>query len=185
MKLVNKNIPYLLIVILMLNSCSMKNEIQIGEDKSKLKGELSKSSRFALINPGTISDLFYYKRDGINYLLSFNKNNKINYFIVESEDYITPENLQKNDSVKLCLERQGILMVEEGVCFFIILKSGWFAYIEGINFDINKIYDSRVKFFYKKESTDNAFFTTYEEYNNRFLQQSMNVIKEKDPRSSM
>ncbi|MDR2185876.1 MAG: hypothetical protein LBO80_09485 [Treponema sp.] len=59
-------------------------------------------------------------------------------------------------------------MVEEGVCFFVILKSGWFAYIEGINYDLNKIHNSKIKFFYKKNKDDNSFFMTYEEYKTRY-----------------
>jgi hypothetical protein len=144
------------------------HEIQIGDSKSRLCNTIAKTNRFALINPGTLSDLYYYKEGNMKYLLSFDKNDQINYIIVNNDNFMTSDFLKRGDTIEMCLERQGVLMVEEGVCFFVILKSGWFAYIEGINYDLNKMDDTKIKFFYKKDKNDNSFFMPYEEYKSKY-----------------
>jgi hypothetical protein len=143
-------------------------DIQIGVPKNRLNNAIIATNRFALINPGTISDLYSYKNDDRQYLLSFDKNERINYMIVNEDDFITSDFLKKGDALEMCLEKHGVLMVEEGVCFFVLLKSGWFAYIEGINYDLNRIHNSKIKFFYKKSLDDNSFFMTYKEYKNKY-----------------
>ncbi|MDR1838820.1 MAG: hypothetical protein LBQ93_04440 [Treponema sp.] len=112
---------------------------------------------------GTIADLYLYRIKDKQYLISFDEYDKINYIIIESDQNI-PENLKRGTSVKSCLEKQGVLMVEQGVCFFVMMKSGWYGYIDNINYDIEKVPDSNIRFFYKKDTNDNYFFMEYERY---------------------
>jgi hypothetical protein len=148
---------------LFLNSCLTNDVIQIGDLKNDI-GYLEETNRFALINPGTATRLYSHDKDNIRYLLSFDENEKVNYIIIDDKIFSTPEHLKKDDKVSLCIEKGGVLMVEEGVCYFILLSSGWFAYIDDINADVNNIYNLEIKFFYKKRLNDNYFFMKFEEY---------------------
>jgi hypothetical protein len=169
---------YIILSFLIFNSCSISALIQIGDSKSRLS-DLEETNRFTLVNPGTSSKLYLLREKNINYLLSFDINDKINYLIIDEKTFSTPENLKKCDTVSLCIEKGGILMVEEGVCFFIILPSGWFAYIEEINADVNKIANLKIKFFYKKEISDDCFFVNFEDYiEKRRSINSFNYIRE-------
>jgi hypothetical protein len=145
-------------------SCQITETIAVGDLRKELVGTLEDTDRFTLVNPGTIADLYLYTEKNNQYLISFDKNDRINYIIIEDDTHIIPEKIKKGASVKACLEKQGVLMVEQGVCFFVAMKSGWFGYIEGINFDVEKIPDSNIRFFYKKNKNDNFFFIEFEKY---------------------
>jgi hypothetical protein len=173
-----KFIVFIFIIIFSFNSCVKResdilenknnieqyNDISIGDLKSNLSGTFENTNRFTLVNPGTIADLYLYTINNNQYLISFDENNKVNYIIINSDTYSIPEKLKNGTSVKSCLKKQGVLMVEQGVCFFVIMKSGWFGYIDEINSDIENIPDANIKFFYKKNERDNYFFIGFEEY---------------------
>jgi len=144
--------------------CLNINFIDIGDSKNKLYGILEPTDRFVLINPGTQRPVYSYIENNIHYLISFDKNNLIDYIILESDKYYIPENIKKGDTVNNCLEKRGILMVEQGVCFFVLMQSGWLGYIDHINNNIDNIKDAKIKFFYKKNMKDNYFFIEYEKY---------------------
>jgi len=153
-----------IIGVLLVVSCQPTDCISIGDLKSNMSGTIENTNRYTLVNPGTIADLYAYTINNINYLVSFDKNDKVNYIIINSDTYNIPEKLKNGTSVKSCLEKQGVLMVEQGVCFFVIMKSGWFGYIDNINSDIENIADANIKFFYKKNKNDNYFFIEFEKY---------------------
>ena len=146
--------------------------VEIGMSKKKFENKIVLSNRFALVNPGTSSILFLYKDKDIDYLLSFDKQNKINYFIIEDINFVTSDGFKKGDKFEKIINNGGEIMVEDGVCFFAILKSGWYAYLEDINFDIyskergsiNNLKNSDLKFFYKKRSDDKHFFKKPKEF---------------------
>ena len=155
----------------------ISNDVSIGDLKSNLSGTFENTNRFTLVNPGTIADLYLYTINNNQYLISFDKYDKVNYIIINSDTYSIPEKLKNGASVKSCLEKQGVLMVEKGVCFFVIMKSGWFGYIDWINADIEKIQNANIKFFYKKDERDNFFFIGINEYK----EELKNIIVIPDP----
>jgi hypothetical protein len=165
MKLIILAIMEILLFISCQYTNDISNDISIGDLKSNLSGTLENTNRFTLVNPGTIADLYLYTINNNQYLISFDENDKVNYIIINSDTYSIPEKLKNGASVKSCLKKQGVLMVEKGVCFFVIMKSGWFGYIEcGINADIEKIPNANIRFFYKKDESDNYFFIGFKEY---------------------
>jgi hypothetical protein len=136
---------------------------EIGVLRSSLSGDLDFTDRYTLVNQGTRADLYLYRIKDKQYLISFDKDNKINYIIIESDENI-PEKIKRGASVESCINKQGILMVEMGVCYFVMMKSGWYGYIDDINYDIEKVPDANIRFFYKKDTNDNYFFIEYERY---------------------
>lgn len=132
--------------------------------KEDLKDELFPAKREALINPGTMSILYQYNDNGINCMVSFDKNNKIDYFLVDDSNFTTRDGLKIGDSMDKVKSLGGEILFEEGVCLFASLKSGWYAYLEFINFDFDMMEKTNIKFFYKKDPNDNFFFMTPDEY---------------------
>ena len=157
---------YILIVagIQLFISCQITETVAVGNLRKELVGTLEVTDRYTLVNPGNTANLYLYTVRNNQYLISFDEDDRINYIIIENDMHGIPEKLKRNASVKSCLEKQGILMVEQGVCFFVAMKSGWFGYIENINSDIEKIPDANIKFFYKKNERDNFFFVEFERY---------------------
>jgi hypothetical protein len=151
------------LIVIILLAC--KNEtVAVGNLRGELTGTLEATDRYTLVNPGTIADLYLYTGKNNQYLISFDENDRINYIIIEDNIHSIPEKLKKGVSVKSCLEKQGVLMVEQGVCFFVAMKSGWLGYIDHINSDVEKIPDANIKFFYKKNANDNFLFIEFEKY---------------------
>ena len=154
----------MLVSIQLFLSCQITETIAVGNLRKELIGTLEDTDRYTLVNHGTIADLYLYTVKNNQYLISFDENDRINYMIIEDDMHSIPEKLKKGVSVKSCLEKQGILMVEQGVCFFVAMKSGWFGYIDHINSDVEKIPDANIMFFYKKDEKDNFFFIEFEKY---------------------
>jgi len=146
----------------------VSTEIVIGMHKRDIIHALIQTNRVALINAGTIGNLFQYISDNRHYLLFFDENDTIQYFIVDDIAFSTEENIKVGDTVMHCLQKKGKLMIERGVCFFVQLESGWRAYINDINFDDDYIAlsHSPIQFFYKISNaySDTLSTLSYEEY---------------------
>ena len=67
--------------------------------KEKLKYKLEPTKKDILVNSGTLSHLFSYKSNDIDYYMSFDINNKVNYFFIDNLDFITSDGLKKGDSM--------------------------------------------------------------------------------------
>lgn len=143
-------------------SCTSMNNIILGEKctNSLSRKIYDKANCTVLLNSATILPLYKYSR-----YISFGLENGIIKFIMNNNPEKCISGLKIGSRIDKFLQKGNLLMVEIGVCYFVMLDDNWYGCVGDINTEFENEQDLKILYFYKKELNNAVgFILNYQEY---------------------
>jgi hypothetical protein len=132
-----------------VNNANPELNLQIGEEYIS-----TMDSKYKLmIAAGQISPSYDLIIDSIRYTVTVNGSSRINFISTSDSNFVCPENLKVNQSLREVLATyNGEIIKERGWAYYIKLPSGWHvAFTKGNNMT-NEVLDNndKIKWFFKR-----------------------------------
>ena len=152
---------YIFFIILFV-SCVSTNIVTLGE---KYTNPLSRkihdgANCTVLLDSATILPLYKHSK-----YINFGLENGVIKFIMNNNPGKCISGLKIGNKIDKFLQKGNSLMVEIGVCYFVILDDNWYGFVGDINKEFENEQDLQILYFYRKELNNvPGFIMNYQEY---------------------